>query len=85
MSFRELVEGSIVPVVDLAVIPLLYALAFLFFVYGIVRAFFSYNEEKRQEGKKFALWGIIGLVVLFSVWGFVKLLLTALAGNPLIH
>lgn len=80
MSFRELVEGTIVPGVDGVLIPLLYALAFLFFIYGISTSFFSYNEEKRQEGRKIALWGIIALVVLFAVWGIVKLFLSVLGG-----
>ena len=80
MSFRELVEGTIVPGVDGVLIPLLYALAFLFFIYGVATTFFSYEEEKRKEGRKFALWGIIALVVLFAVWGIVKIFLAVLTG-----
>jgi len=81
MSFKEIVEGHIIPGIDTVVIPLLYALAFLFFVYGVATTFFSYNEEKRQQGKQFALWGVIGLVVLFAVWGIVKLFLSVLTGG----
>ncbi len=81
MTFKQFVEGTIVQAVDSSIIPLMYALAFLFFIYGVAQTMFSYNEEKRQEGKKFALWGIIGLVVLFSVWGVVKLFLTVLTNG----
>ena len=74
-SFQKLVDEVIVPIVDLAVMPLLYALAFILFLIGIVRYFFFAGEEGREKGKQLMLWGIIGLVVIFSVWGIVKLLL----------
>jgi uncharacterized membrane protein HdeD (DUF308 family) len=81
MSFREIVEGTIVPAIDGAILPLLYALAFLFFIYGIATSFFSYNEEKRQEGKKFAIWGLFGLVLMFAVWGVIKLFVNVLTNG----
>ncbi len=80
MTFADLVYQHFVPFVDYAVIPLLYALAFLFFLIGVVRLLFSMQEEKRNEGKKFILWALVGMVVLFSVWGLVKLLLNVLTG-----
>ena len=65
-------------VVDTAVMPLLYALAFLLFLIGMVRFFFMEGEEGRQKGRVFMLWGMIGFVVLFGVWGIVRLLLSVL-------
>lgn len=79
MSFKDL-TASIVGLVDGTVIPLLYTLAFIFFLVGMVRFFFMGGEEGRAKGKQFMLWGIIGLAVLFSVWGFVRLFLTILPG-----
>ena len=78
MSFSQLVYTHIVPFVDQGVIPLLYALAFLFFLFGIARLFFSYDEEKRKDGRKFAVWGLLGLVLIFSIWGVVRLFLSIL-------
>lgn len=78
VTFRQIVDGSIVPFIDKGVIPLLYALAFLFFIYGIFRFFFSASEEAREAGKKHAFWGVIGLVVLFGVWGIIKLMLSVI-------
>lgn len=81
MTFRDFVYGTVVPIVDQGIIPLLYAIAFLVFMYGMARFFFSDNEEKRKEGRAFALWGIIGFFILFSFWGIVQVLLTALPGG----
>jgi FtsH-binding integral membrane protein len=81
MSFNQFVNGYVVGAVDGYIMPLLYALAFLFFIFGIARLFFSDNDEKRKEGRSFALWGIIGLVVMFAVWGIVKIFLRILTGG----
>lgn len=79
-SLKELVNEDIVPLGD-TIISLFFALAFVFFLVGVARYFFSgQDEEARDKGKQFALWGLIGLVVMFSVWGFVKLLLSILPG-----
>ena len=79
-TFRELVDEQIVPLGD-AIVALLFALAFLFFLFGMLRFFITTNDEDRAKGKSFALWGIVGLVVLFGVWGFVRLLLSILPGT----
>lgn len=80
MTFAQFTD-SIVGLVDGAVIPLMYALAFIMFLIGMVRFFFMGGEEARQKGKQFMLWSIIGFVVLFAVWGIVRLFLTILPGG----
>lgn len=77
-TFRQIVDDTIVPFVDNAVIPLLYALAFLFFMYGMARFFLSPSEEAREMGRQHAVWGIIALAVLFSIWGIVRIMLSTL-------
>jgi hypothetical protein len=32
------------------------------------------SEEKREEGKKIILYGVVGLFVMVSIWGFVNIL-----------
>jgi hypothetical protein len=77
-SFAGIVS-KIVSLVNSTIIPLLYALAFLFFIFGVARYFiFEQGEEAQEKGKKFLLYGMIGLVVLFSVWGLVNLLISTL-------
>src|SRR3989344_450897 len=52
--------------------PALAGLALLVFFWGVVKFIFNAgDEEKRREGKKFMLWGIIALFVVVSIWGIV--------------
>ena len=83
MKFSEYVNGFI-GLLNTVVVPVLFALAFAAFVWGIANYFFFHmgDEKKREEGRIFILWGLIGLVVLFSVWGFVNLLLSTLGITP---
>lgn len=86
-SFKTFVgDGSsgLIGLINNVAIPVILALAFLAFVYGVVKYFFFHgdDETKRTEGKQFILWGILGMVVLFSVWGFVNLLLSTLGIAP---
>jgi hypothetical protein len=59
-----------------SVIPFIFALAMVSFIWGVVN-FFILNadeEAKRAQGKQFMLWGIIALAVMISVWGLVNIL-----------
>jgi len=56
-------------------IPLIVALAVAMFVWGVVQYVINNDEEaKKAKGKQFMIWGIIGLTVMFGVWGIVKIL-----------
>ena len=61
-----------------------FALAFLTFIWGVLNYFFfsGGDEGKRAEGRQFVLWGVLGMVVLFSVWGFVNIVLSTLGITP---
>lgn len=76
-TLKQIVDDVVVPIGDI-VIGLLFLAAFLFFLAGMARFFFTGSEEGRTKGKKFAIWGIIGLVAMFSVWGAVHVLLNIL-------
>ena len=57
------------------VVPFIVGLAVFIVIWGI----FNYlthaeNEEKRDEAKKYILWGVIGVFCMLSVWGFVNIL-----------
>lgn len=74
------VVTNVIAFFDGYVIPLLYALAFLFFLIGVVRYFFMGGDENRQKARPFVLWGLVGLVVIFAIWGIVRLLLSSIPG-----
>lgn len=87
MTFAQFVgSGStgIIGALNTIIVPVIFALAFAAFIWGVVSYFFLHGgeEEKRAEGRQFVFWGIIGMVVLFSVWGFVNLLLSTLGIAP---
>lgn len=74
----DAVVNSIVPkIVDNIVIPivvLVSALAILIFIWGLI-GFFMNGEDttKRDDGKRHILWGTIGLTIMVSVYGIIRL------------
>ncbi len=85
MTFAQFVGGptgttGVLGVINTVVVPIIFALTFLVFIYGVVKYFFLHpgDETKRSEGRQFILWGILGMVVLFSVWGVLNILLSTL-------
>jgi hypothetical protein len=64
-------------VIGAAIIPFIFTLAFLFFLWGMTMYIRGSDDvKKREESKKFIYWGIIGLTVMVSVWGIVKIVNT---------
>ncbi len=62
-------------IINRSIIPLLFTLATLFFLWGVVQYMLAdANESKRETGKQYMVWGIIALTVMLSVWGLVNLL-----------
>jgi hypothetical protein len=58
-----------------ALMPFIVALAVLFFMWGVFQFIKSAgNEDERNEGRNRMIYGIIGIFVMVSVWGFVNLL-----------
>lgn len=87
MTFAQLIgSGStgVVGALNTIVIPLIFSLAFGAFAWGVVNYFFIHGDSdtERGKGKEFILWGVVGLAVLFSVWGFVNIMLSTLGIAP---
>src|SRR3989344_402085 len=60
-------------------ITLLFALAMVFFLYGMVEFLFNQaNEEKKTSGKSHMLWGIIGITIMMGVWAILGIVLNTL-------
>lgn len=56
-----------------SLVPLLLALAVVYFVWGVVRFMIADAEEAKTKGKNQIIYGIIGLAVIIGLWGLVNL------------
>jgi hypothetical protein len=64
-----------------AVLGIVGSLALLMFVYGgLLWMTAAGRDEKITQGKNIIIWSTLGLIVIFSSYAVVKLLLTSLAG-----
>lgn len=68
------VANTIVYIINSILVPVLFAVAFIVFLYGIAKAYiFSGGDpEKVKAGHTLVLWGIIAFVVMISLWGLVN-------------
>lgn len=68
-----------------SVIPLLFALAVVAFIWGVIQFYLNPdNEEKRKKGKSFIVGGLIALFVMVSMWGIVSIFTTTFdVGNTM--
>ena len=56
-------------------ITLMFAVAAVFFIYGVTEFIAaSDNEEARTKGKQHMIWGVIGIFIMISVWGIMNIL-----------
>lgn len=56
-------------------IPLIFGLAFLYFIWGLVKYVYAGGDEKaRKEGTNMIIWGVVIIFVMLSVWGLVNVL-----------
>ncbi len=54
----------------LVLVPFLAALAFVSFVFGVGRFIRSAgNENELAKSKNIIIWGVIGIFIMFSIWG----------------
>jgi len=57
-------------------VPILVALAVVFFLYSVFSFFVmtGEDEEKKKKAKSNMIWGIVAIFVMVSVWGLVGIL-----------
>ena len=67
---------AIIAFMNGVLVPFVFALAFLVFIWGMFKAFIlgGSDEAKQSEGKALMFYAIIGFVVMVSLWGIVNLL-----------
>ncbi len=79
MTFAQLTL-YLMYLINTTVVPIIFGITFVAFLWGIVNYYFlnSGNVEKQNNAHTFMLWGILGMVLLFSVWGVLHLVLKIL-------
>ena len=79
-------EISILPLLDAInaaiinpLIILMFAVATVVFVWGIVQFLArSGSDEARDIGKKHMVWGLVGMIIMVSVYGIIAFVLSTL-------
>jgi hypothetical protein len=58
------------------IIPLIFAIAIIGFLWGVVNFVIlgQEDERKRTQGRQLMVWGIIAITVMIAVWGLVKII-----------
>ncbi|MDP2816296.1 MAG: hypothetical protein Q8O19_06420, partial [Rectinemataceae bacterium] len=72
--------SSIIGFINVYLVPFLFAIAFVVFIWGVFQYFIAggANEEQREKGKQLVMWGIIAFVIMVSLWGLVNLITNTL-------
>ena len=71
--------ASINRVIINPLIVFLFALAIIYFIYGLAKYLLSPdNEEIRKTSKQHMLWGVVGMFIMVAVFGIMNILLTTL-------
>ncbi|MFZ2167351.1 MAG: hypothetical protein WAV50_00605 [Minisyncoccia bacterium] len=80
-------SNGIITLINTVFVPVLFAIAFLYFLWGVYKYFIlgADNDSERTKGRDVVLWGLIGFAVILSVWGLVNVVVTTFnlgsAGN----
>lgn len=89
LAFAQAQQGGLFDIIYIIrdlfseVVPVLVALAVVYFVYGVVMYMIADSEEGKTKGRDTIIFGIIGLAVIVSVWGLVQIILnTFQLDNP---
>lgn len=79
-SFAELVDFFLYLISLL--VPLIFGLALLFIIWRIIDAWVLHagDATKIDEGKQYALWGVLVLVVMSGVWSIIAILRSSIFG-----
>lgn len=74
---------TIIYIINGVLVPVLFAIAFIVFLYGIAKAYiFSAGDpEEVKKGHKLLLWGIIAFAVMISIWGLVNVVASTFGLN----
>ena len=84
-SLREL-AAFVVTMTNTVVTPIVFAVAFVLVVYGLVQFFFlkGPDPEARKEGLDLALWGLVAFMFMLTFFGLVNLFVAVIEGREVV-
>jgi uncharacterized membrane protein YidH (DUF202 family) len=63
-------------------IALMFGLAVLYFIYGVLQYIWNPdNEDARETGRRSMIWGIIGMFIMVSVFGIMRLIISSIGAD----
>ncbi len=76
--FAQGIQGvatSILGIINGVLIPIIFAIAFIVFLWGIFKYFIASgaNPDERAKGKSLLMYGLIGFAIMLSLWGLVNI------------
>lgn len=81
LSLPLFAHADVFSLIDLGIdlfeklIPIFIGVAIIVFFWGIIKFIANAGDEKAiEDGKKFMIWGIVGLFVIVSMWGIIGFL-----------
>ena len=68
--------GFIINFVNSVIVPVIFGIALVVFLWGVFTYFIAgaTDETKRKDGRTLILYGIIGFVIMLSIWGLVNII-----------
>lgn len=64
------------------IIAVMFALATLYFFYGVAKYMWHPDDETaREEGRRGMLWGIVGMFIMVSVFSIMKLIISTIGAD----
>ncbi|MDO8514657.1 MAG: hypothetical protein Q7S50_03885, partial [bacterium] len=80
VSYLQNYSNSITWTINYILVPVLMAVAFIVFLFGVYKYFIqgAADEKSRTDGRQFTLWGVVGFVVILSLWGIVNIFMSTL-------
>lgn len=70
----NLVDRFVTYIINPAIL-VIFAAGFFLFIYGLVRFMWTLNQGgEATEGKQHMIWGIVGMLVMVSVFGIITLI-----------
>ena len=67
------IAGTILYIINSILVPILFAVSFVVFLYGVAQRFIFNSDKASSEGRNYILWGIVGFAIMVSLWGLVNI------------